>query len=333
MIKKIFDKLYDFHSLKQKESYYIFDLILKNKLTITQITAILISMKLKVESIDEIIGAIQAFQENTLFFPRPKYLFADITGTGGDYMNTINISTLSALLASALGLKIVKHCNTGVSSSIGSADILKKLNISINLHPKDARKMLEKKNICFLFAPQYHHAFKHVSEIRKQLKTRTIFNILGPLINPAEPSLSVIGVYSKDLLLPVAHILNLLNTKRAMIIHSDGTDEVTLHSLTHVLEINQGRIHSYKLHPEDFGIRKVPKNFFMHNTIQKKYKIFEDICKGKSSVEYYNLIAVNTALILKVFGYEDLKENTQIVFEKIRSGELIKHIKNISNTS
>ncbi|WP_367674622.1 anthranilate phosphoribosyltransferase [Buchnera aphidicola] len=332
-MKKIFDKLYNFHSLNQKESYYIFNLILKNKLTLAQITAILISMKLKVESIDEIIGAIQACQENILFFPRPKYLFADITGTGGDYMNTINISTLSALLASSFGLKIVKHCNTGVSSSIGSADILKKLNIAINLHPKDARNMLEKNNICFLFAPHYHSAFKYVSEIRKQLNTRTIFNILGPLINPAEPSLSVIGVYSKDLLLPVAHILNLLNVQRAMIIHSDGTDEVTLHSVTHVLEINQERIHSYKLHPEDFGVRKVPKKFFMYNTIQKKYQIFEDICKGNSSVEYYNLIAVNTALILKLFGYEDLKENTKIVFEKIRRGELIKHIQNISNKS
>ncbi|MCW5197238.1 anthranilate phosphoribosyltransferase [Buchnera aphidicola (Stegophylla sp.)] len=331
MIKKIFKKLYTLQSLNELESIYIFDSIINNKLTPIEITVILILMHVKKTSIVEITGAIKTFQKYCLYFPKPKCQFADIVGTGGDGKNTINISTLSALVASSCGLKIIKHCNQGISSTLGSADILKKMHINIQNPPKTSRKIFDQTNICFLFAPQYHIGLHHVKSIRKKLKIRTIFNILGPMLNPAQPPLSVIGVYSKNLLLPIAKVVNQLkNYQKVIIIHSDGIDEVTLHSHTDIYEIYNGKITTYKLYPEDFGIKRVPKKFFINNSSIKNFQIFKNICQGHANSEYENLIAVNTAIIFKLFGFNDLKQNTQIALKKIRSGDIQKHVCNIS---
>lgn len=331
-MKKILNKLYTLKPLTELESYYIFNLIIKNKITDIEVTAILIAIKMRNISIPEIIGAIKAFQKNTLHFHRPKYKFADIVGTGGDEKNNINISTISAFIASSFGFKIIKHCNQGVSSQLGSANILQKFNININLHPKLSRKILDELNICFLFAPQYHIGFKHVNSVRKILKTKTIFNILGPLLNPSKPKISIIGVYSKKLLLPIAHVLKKLKYERAIIIYSDGTDEITLHHATDIVEIKNNQILSYKLYPEDFGIKKYNKFLFNQNSIIKNYKITKNIFMGYGKIEYEYLIAVNTAILFKIFGYENLKENTKIILEKIRSGNIYKHINNFVQT-
>ncbi|WP_367675976.1 anthranilate phosphoribosyltransferase [Buchnera aphidicola] len=329
-MKTILEKLYTLKSLTELESIYIFDAIINNKVTLIELTAILISMKLKKISVIEIVGAIKTFQKYCLYFPKPIYPFSDIVGTGGDGINTINVSTLSALVASSCGFKIIKHCNQGVSSTLGSSDILKKMNIHIQHKPNISKKIFDQTNICFLFAPQYHAGFQNVKLVRKQLKTRTIFNILGPLLNPAQPPFSVIGVYSKKLLLPIAQVVSMLKYKRVIIIHSDGIDEVTLHHVTDVCEIYNGKITSYQLYPEDFGVKKIPKKFFINNNSEKNFKIFQNICSGIGSIEYENLIAVNTAIVLKVFGHNNLKKNTQIALKKIQSGEINQHIYNIS---
>ncbi|CAL4320916.1 Anthranilate phosphoribosyltransferase [Buchnera aphidicola (Symydobius americanus)] len=328
----ILKKLYDLKSLTELESYYIFDKIINNQIKSIELTAILVAMKIKKISIEEIIGAIKAFKKSSIYFPKPEYCFSDIVGTGGDGKNNINISTISALVASCYGLKIIKHCNTGISSTLGSSDILNKLNINIHLNPQKSRMLLDKLNICFLFAPQYHPGFKYVHAVRKQLRTRTIFNILGPLLNPSNPPYAIIGVYSKKLLLPFAKVIKKLKYKRVILINSDGTDEMTLYHSTDIIEVQNNTISSYQLNPEDFGIKRCSSNYFQKNNVNENYKITKEICSGNGQIEYENLIAINTAILFKLFGYENLKENTKIILEIIRSGKVIQHINKIVKT-
>ncbi|CAL4320854.1 anthranilate phosphoribosyltransferase [Buchnera aphidicola] len=328
-MKKIFKKLYSLKQLNEIESYNLFQNIIHKKISSIEISAALVSIKMRSISINEIIGAVKAFNKNMVFFKKPKYQFADIVGTGGDDINTINISTLSALLGSSLGLKIIKHCNKGVSSSLGSSDILKINNIKIHKSYKKIKNQLDNNNVCFIYAPNYHSGFQNVSKIRKQLNTRTIFNILGPLLNPSHPDLAVIGVYSKNLMKPISHIVRQLNYEKVMIINSDDIDEVTLHHYTNVIEINYDEISSYRLYPEDFGINKISNYYLKNNNIKKNCKIFNDICKGIGDIKYRYLISINTAVLLNVFGYDDLQKNTKIAFQELNNGIIEKHIKKI----
>ncbi|WP_343128363.1 anthranilate phosphoribosyltransferase [Buchnera aphidicola (Takecallis taiwana)] len=329
-MRKILQKLYSLQQLNEYESYYLFKKIIKNKISTIKLTAILIAMKVRTVSINEIIGAVKACHKYARPFLKPKYPFADIAGTGGDNANTINISTASAILAASLGCKIIKHCNHGISSNLGSADILKKNNINININAQNSKKQLDDLNICFLYAPQYHPGFQKVTQIRKELHTRTIFNLLGPLLNPSKPNFSVIGVYSPHLILPFAKILNQLNYERAIILHSGGMDEITLHDITHIAEINCGKIITYTLYPEDFGINRILKSSIQKNTITENCHLFHNVSKGFGDIEYQYLIAINTAILLKLFGYENLKINTKIALQKIQSGAIDQHIKIIS---
>ncbi|WP_343182697.1 anthranilate phosphoribosyltransferase [Buchnera aphidicola] len=328
-MQKIFKKLYNLNQLNEKESYFLFQKIILNQISSIHLTVLLTIFKIRKISIYEIIGAIKACYDHSKYFPIPRYTFADIVGTGGDKKNTINISTISALIASSFGIKIIKHCNRSSSNNIGSADILNNINFNIHLTSEMAKRKLDTLNICFLYAPQYHTGFQHAALVRKILNTNTIFNILGPLLNPAHPNFSIIGVYSKKLLLPIAQIVNHLNFEKVIIINSDKTDEITLYAPTNVVEVTNGKINFYKLYPEDFGINILPKYMFNISNKKKKIEIFQNIIQGKEKIQYLYLIAVNTAILFKLFGYNNLKENTKIIFEKIISGKIYQYIQHI----
>lgn len=330
-MQNILNKIYASKYLNKTESYKLFKLISTGSIKDIQLASILTAMKIRGESKEEIIGAILAFSENIKYFPRPNYVFSDIVGTGGDIKNTINVSTASAFVASSCGLKIVKHCNQGISSKSGSSDLLTKFNINLDASSEQSRKTLDKLNICFLFAPKYHNSFKYSSNVRKILKTRTIFNLLGPFLNPAQPSFSVIGVYSKDLVNPLVEILKILKYKRGIVLHSNNTDEVTLHGTTYIAELFHEKILSYKLQPKDFGLEIHDKKTSIEKSPEENYHIISQIMKGKGSRLDEELIAANVAILLKIFGYEDLKENTKLALNKIRSGDVYQHIINVSN--
>lgn len=330
-MQNILKKIHELKFLSQEESYHLFKLIASGKVTQIHLESILIAMHTRGESTEEIIGAIRAFSEDMKYFPKPNYVFSDIVGTGGDVKNTINVSTASAFVASACGFKIVKHCNQGISSKSGSSDLLKKFNINLNASSKKSRKCLDELNICFLFAPKYHNGFKYSSNARKTLKIKTIFNLLGPFLNPANPPLTVIGVYNKKLVIPAIEILKKLNYQRGIVLHGDETDEVTLHGETYVSELCNKKIFSYTLTPEDFGIKKHKNKIIIEHSVEENYRIINKIMQGKGNTLHEELIAVNVAVLLKIFGQEDLKENTQLALKKIRSGDVYKHIINVSN--
>ncbi|WP_295164489.1 anthranilate phosphoribosyltransferase [uncultured Buchnera sp.] len=332
-MQNIFNKIYESKSLNQEESYQLFKSIALGKINEIQLSSILTAMQMNGESEEEILGAIYAFLERMKFFPRPNYLFSDIVGTGGDTKNTINVSTASAFVAASCGFKIIKHCNKGVSSKSGSSDILNKFKINLNGSLENSKKILNKLNICFLFAPRYHNSFKYASNTRSILKIKTIFNLLGPFLNPSSPPLTVIGVYKKDLINPMSKILKKLKYQRGIVLHGNDTDEVTLHGTTYVAELLNNKIYSYELEPEDFGIKSHSKSISVECSSEENYHIFKKTMKGKGEKLHEELIAVNVAMLLKNFGYENLKENTKVALKKIRSGDVYKHIIQVSNMS
>ncbi len=322
----LLNKLYQAKSLTQHESQQLFNAIIKGELTQTQLVAALVSMKVRGESYEEITGAAKALLAHAQYFPRPHYDFADIVGTGGDGCNTINISTASAFVAASCNVKIAKHGNRGVSSRSGSSDLLAAFNIRLDLPAEEARAALDDLGICFLFAPQYHTGFKYAMPVRQQLKTRTIFNVLGPLINPARPPLALIGVYSPALVMPIAEALRALGYHRAAVIHGSGMDEVAVHGGTIVAELKDGIIQQYQLLPTDFGLNTYPLALLRGGDPLQNCDILRRLLQGKGEPAHEAAVAANVAMLLRIFGHENLVENTQRAIAIIKSGDAYRRL-------
>ncbi|CAL4321730.1 anthranilate phosphoribosyltransferase [Buchnera aphidicola] len=329
-MKKILNKIYEKKNISEKESYFLFKNIVKGRLTSVQLSTILISMKIRGETDLEILGAVRAFLKYSKPFPTPSCVFADIVGTGGDKLNKINISTISAFVAAYCGFKIIKHCNYSISSQSGSADFLKSYGIDPKMTVKQSLYLFKKNNICFLLASKYHPGFQFSRSVRKELKTSTILNIIGPLLNPARPKLAIIGVYSKKLLIPISKILKTLKYKHVILVHSNQCDEVTLCNPTEVIELYKEKIISYTLYPKDFGMNSYSMDMLMGGTVKENYDIMKSILKGKGKPAYNETISANVGLLLKLFGHKNLKENTNFALESIKSGKIYKFIKNFS---
>ena len=218
----LLEQLYSGHSLSTSESTALFNAVIQGELSNEQIAAMLIALKVRGANTEEITGAVAASLQNAKAFPRPDYPFADIVGTGGDGQNTINISTASAIVAASMGAKVAKHGNRSVSSKSGASDVLTALGVNVNVTPEQARQALDEIGVCFLFAQQYHSGFRHVAPVRAALKTRTIFNILGPLINPARPTYHLLGVYAPELVKTYAETAVALEHQHSFVVHGSG---------------------------------------------------------------------------------------------------------------
>ncbi|MBS9433102.1 anthranilate phosphoribosyltransferase [Photorhabdus luminescens] len=325
-MQAIFNKLFNAQTLTQQESQQLFAAIIQGELSESQLAAVLISMKLRGEQPQEIAGAAQALLANALPFPRPDYTFCDIVGTGGDGANSINISTASAFVAAACQIKVAKHGNRSVSSRSGSSDLLAAFGIALDVSAECARSALDEIGICFLFAPQYHLGFRHAMPVRQQLKTRTLFNILGPLINPARPPLALIGVYSPELVGPIAHTLQVLGYQRAAVVHSGGMDEVALHAPTKVAELNDGEIIHYQLNAEDFGLQHHPISALKGGSPEDNREMLSLLLQGRGKKAHADAVAANVALLMKIHGQENLRHNTQQALEAIHSGRAYERV-------
>ncbi|CNK70532.1 Anthranilate phosphoribosyltransferase [Yersinia aldovae ATCC 35236] len=317
----LLEKLFRAESLTQAESQHLFAAIVRGELEPSQLAAVLISMKVRGETPAEIAGAAQALLADAQPFPRPDYRFADIVGTGGDGTNSINISTASAFVAASCGVKVAKHGNRSVSSRSGSSDLLAAFGIRLDMSAEQSRLALDELGVCFLFAPQYHPGFRHAMQVRQQLKTRTLFNVLGPLINPARPPLALIGVYSPELVLPIAQTLKTLGYQRAAVVHGGGMDEVAIHAPTYVAELNNGDIESYQLTPADFGLNSHPLGTLQGGAPEENRDILARLLQGKGEPAHAAAVAANVALLLKLHGQENLRHNAQQALEMIHSGQ------------
>ncbi|MCG8707718.1 anthranilate phosphoribosyltransferase [Brenneria sp. 4F2] len=327
---EILEKLYQAEAISRQESQALFGAIVRGELEASQLAAALISMKIRGEQPEEIAGAATALLADAQPFPRPDYPFADIVGTGGDGTNSINISTASAFVAASCGLKIAKHGNRSVSSRSGSSDLLAAFGIRLDMPAEQARQALDDLGVCFLFAPQYHPGFRHAVPVRQQLKTRTLFNVLGPLVNPARPPLALIGVYRPELVRPIAETLKVLGYQRAAVVHGGGMDEVAIHAPTQVAELNNGDIATYELTHKDFGLDSFPLSSLQGGSPEENRDILAALLQGKGQAAHEAAVAANVALLLKLFGQEDLRQNAQQALDAIHSGQAYQRVTDLA---
>ncbi len=332
-MQPIIDKLFSQVSLSQQEAHTLFSQIIQGEMAPVLMAAMLTALKLKGETPEEISGAVQALLDNATPFPRPDYDFADIVGTGGDGANTFNISTTSAFVAAACGVKVAKHGNRGVSSKSGSSDLLDAFGIDLAMTPQATREALDELGVAFLFAPQYHGGVRHAMPVRQTLKTRTIFNILGPLINPARPNIELMGVYDPNLIQPIAQTMLKMGMKRAAVVHGSGLDEVAIHGPTRVAEIRDQTITEYLLTPEDFGLKTYPLSAIQGGTPEDNRQLIENLLTGKGTEAQMAAVAVNVALLLRLFGREDLKANAQQAIDIMKSGQAFQRVRQLAQRS
>ena len=327
---QLLEQLYSGHSLSTSESTALFNVVIQGELSNEQIAAMLIALKVRGANTEEITGAVAASLQNAKAFPHPNYPFADIVGTGGDGQNTINISTASAIVAASMGAKVAKHGNRSVSSKSGASDVLTALGVNVNVTPEPARQALDEIGVCFLFAQQYHSGFRHVAPVRAALKTRTIFNILGPLINPARPTYHLLGVYAPELVKTYAETAVALEHQHSFVVHGSGLDEVALHGETQVAEIKNGKIEYFTLTPEDFGLKAQSLESLRGGEPQENAQMLTALLQGKGKAEHANAVAANTALLLKLFGHNDLKQNVQNVLTHLASGKAFETLQKLT---
>ena len=307
--EQLLEKLFNHQPLDKAESTFFFTQVMQGKMPNEQLAGALIALKMRGETIDEISGAVTAALENAAPFPTPDYAFADIVGTGGDGHNTINISTASAIVAATMGYKVAKHGSRSVSSKTGASDVLSELGINIQVPAETARKALDEIGICFLFAPLYHAGFKYAIPVRQALKTRTLFNILGPLVNPAHAKRQLLGVYSSDILKIYAETVKALNHEHTIVVYGAGLDEVAVHGETQVAEIENGDIRYYSVIPEDFGVSRYPIEALKGGEPAENAEKIRALLQGKGEAAHIDAVAVNVAMLMRTFGEPDLKAN------------------------
>lgn len=286
------------HDLSEELARHVMNDIMQGKLTDVEITAYLVALAIKNESIAEITGSAQAMLEQAVSLPEGIYGM-DIVGTGGDLSNSFNISTTASFLVAAAGIPVVKHGNRAASSKSGTADVFEALGVNIELTPEQAEEVLNEVGQTFIFARKYHPAMKYVAPIRKTLGVRTVFNVLGPLINPSRPKDILLGVYSKHLLVPLAQVLVQLGVERATLIHGrDGLDEVTMTDKTDVVTLRNGVITESVFDPTDYGFSLVDASVLLGGTPVENAKTTQGILDGSIQDGRRDTVIVNAAMAI-----------------------------------
>lgn len=322
MIKQLIKKITSNINLTKEETEKLFDILMKGEATDSQIGAVLVGLKMKGETVDEISTAASVMRREAVKLPvSDRSKLVDTCGTGGDKVNTFNVSTITAFVVAGAGAKVAKHGNRSVSSKCGSADIMEALGVNIQMPPEKAAQALEKTGLAFLFAPIYHPAMKNVIKQRREIGIRTIFNLLGPLSNPAGAKFQLMGVYDSNLVEPLTKVLSQLGIERAFVVHGmEGLDEVSITAETVVGELNGDEINIYKVKPEDFGIKRASLFEIQGGDLEYNLKVALSILEGKDYSPKTDFVALNAAFALKVSGIvENIKEGIELAKETIYS--------------
>lgn len=308
--------------LTQQQSQHLFGQVVQGEVGQIELAGILTAMKLRGETVSEITGAASALREHAVAFPRPEGDLLDIVGTGGDGANTINISTTSIFVAAAAGARIAKHGNRSVSSKSGASDLLTQFGVNLAMSPKQSAHCLEELGVTFLFAPHYHGGIRHAMPVRQALKTRTLFNVLGPLINPASPNQMLLGVYDAKLIRPIAETIAALGVERALVVHGSGLDEIAIHGETKAVEIKAGELTELTLSPATFGIDAYPLSAIEGGEPETNHAIARDILGGGGTKAQRAAVAVNAGAGLFLAGKTDtLKQGFELALATMDSGK------------
>ncbi|MDD6255734.1 MAG: anthranilate phosphoribosyltransferase [Eubacteriales bacterium] len=305
MIKEAIEKIVDKQDLTYDEAYQVMSEIMSGETTATQNAAFLAALSTKstkAETIEEISGCAAAMRDKAIPVKYSSPVL-EIVGTGGDNAHSFNISTTSSFVIAAAGVKVAKHGNRAASSLSGAADCYEALGANISLEPEKACEMLDKTGLCFLFAQKYHTSMKYVGPIRKELGIRTVFNILGPLTNPASPEYFVLGVYDEYLVEPIAKVLASLGVKHAAVIYGqDRLDEISVSAPTRVAELSDGWYRTYTIKPEDFGLERGQKSDITGGTPEENARITKDILSGREHGSKRNIVLMNAGMAIYIGG-------------------------------
>jgi len=295
--------------------------------TDSQMGAFLAAMRLKGETIDEITACAEVLREKCVRL-RPETDVIDIVGTGGDGLGSFNISTVTAFVVAAAGVPVAKHGNRSVSSKCGSADLLEALGVEIGLDANRSEKVLRETGMCFMLAQVYHSAMKHVAPVRRELGVRTIFNILGPLANPAGANMQLLGVYDENLVRPLASVLSNLGVKRAMVVHGhDGLDEITITGTSTVCEVSGGRLNSYFITPEQFGLERCKLDDLLGGGPEENAEIALAILSGEKGPRR-NAVVINSACCLYMAKSDvTMRECVKTAQELLDSGRAMEKLR------
>lgn len=324
MIKEALVKIVSKEDLTYDEAYAVMNEIMNGETTPTQNAAFLAALSTKsakAETTDEIAGCAAAMRNHALRVDIPYPVF-EIVGTGGDKSNSFNISTVSGIVAAAGGMKVAKHGNRAASSKCGTADCLEALGVNIAQSPERINEMLEEAGMSFFFAQKYHTSMKYVGPIRKELGFRTVFNILGPLTNPAGPKMQLLGVYDEYLLEPLANVLMSLGVEKGMVVYgTDKLDEISMSAPTKVCEFKDGWFKSYTMEPEMFGLKKCTKDDLVGGTPEENAEIAKDILKGVKGPKR-DAVLFNAGTSLYIGGKADsIADGIKLAAELIDSGK------------
>src|ERR1700722_19907918 len=323
-------------SLARAEAREVMAEVLAGNCTDAQISALLVALRMKGETVEEIVGFAEAIcaaatplpvsfagtSDNALDLSGTgRDALVDTCGTGGDASGTFNISTASALVTAGAGVRVAKHGNRSITSKCGSADVVEALGIDIQLSPEKSAQCLREIGICFLYAPNLHPAMKQVQKVRRELRLRTMFNLLGPLTNPAHASGQVVGVYALDLVEKLAETLSMLGLHRALVVHGlDGLDEISISGATRIAESREGIVRTYEVTPEEFGLQRAPLTHIAGGDATENAAIIRSVLSGKKSA-HRDVVLLNSAAALVAAGKaEHLAEAMPIAAQSIDSG-------------
>ncbi len=329
IISDIISKVLEGRDLSSEEAANAMKLIMSGELTPAQIGGLLVALRMKGESSKEIAAFARIMREFAVRInPALKGdVLVDTCGTGGDGSGTFNISTASAFVVAGAGIPVVKHGNRSVSSLCGSADVLEHIGVNILMDTRQIERIVEQNGIGFLFAPSHHPAMKHVMNARRELGVRTVFNILGPLTNPAGANVQVMGVYAPELTEKIATVMGLLDMHRAMVVHGSGLDEISTAGETVISELIDGKVKNYVITPEEFGLKRVSMHELLGGDVEKNAQIMLDVLKGKDG-GMRDIVLLNAAAAIYIAGGAvDMREGMEVAANALDSGDALEKLR------
>jgi anthranilate phosphoribosyltransferase len=320
MIQEAIAKLVERRDLTRAEAAAVMNEVADGGATPAQVGAFLAALRLKGETVDEIAGAAEVMRQRADRVRVDREIFVDTCGTGGDSSNTFNISTTAAFAVAGAGVCVAKHGNRSVSSRCGSADVLAALGVDVDAHKDVVERCIEECGIGFLFAPKLHPAFKAVAGIRRELGIRSVFNLLGPLANPAGARHQVMGVYEPRWVPIIAGVLAALGTKHAFVVHGEGLDEIAVTGMTHVCEVKGGAVERFAMVPEDVGLRRWDKSELAGGDVAKNAAIVRDVLGGQKGAPRDAVLANAAAALVAAEAAPDLTAGVRLAAEAIDCG-------------
>lgn len=331
MIKEAISQVVSGAHLSEEEMISAMGEIMEGKASDAQIGAFITALRMKGETIDELTGGAKVMRAKAAKIEvDEEEAIVDTCGTGGDGTNTFNISTACAFVVAGGRLKVAKHGNRSVSSQCGSADVLSTLGVKIDCTPKQVEECIRKIGIGFLYAPVFHSAMKYATPPRREIGIRTIFNLLGPLSNPAAANVQLLGVYDAALLLVIAEVLKKLGVKAALIVHGEGGfDEITITGSTRISELKEGKIITYEISPEEFGLRRASLDEIIGGDASQNAKIIQNILTGEKGPKRDIVLLNAGALFMAARAARDFKEGITLAARSIDSGAALKKLKQL----